>query len=91
MLIAYDEAKRQKTLVERNLDFADAKLVFTSKLPILTIEDDRNHTETRWQTMGFLNGRLVMIVWTNRGHTRRIISMRKCNDKEKGKYYVEVG
>ena len=29
-----------------------------------------------------LNGRIVVIVWTPRGKARRIISMRKANDRE---------
>ena len=31
----------------------------------------------------WLDGRIVVIVWTCRGHSRRIISMRKGNDREK--------
>ena len=91
MLIAYDEYKRQKVLEERGLDFEDAKLVFGSSSPLFTVEDDReDYGEVRWQTMGFLHDDLLMIVWTQRGATRRIISMRKCNDREKGIYHVKV-
>jgi uncharacterized protein (DUF4415 family) len=30
-------------------------------------------------TVGHLDGRMVMVVWTQRGSARRIISMRECN------------
>ena len=91
MTITYDEIKRSKTLRERGLDFQDSHLVFTSEQPIITVLDDRNdYGEERWQTMGMLHDDLVMIVWTPRAEARRIISMRKCNDREKGYYHVTV-
>ena len=47
--------------------------------------------EQRFQTMGMLNDHLVMIVWTVRDEARHIISMRKCNDREKKKFEARVG
>ena len=49
----------------------------------LTREDAReNYAEPRFQTAGWLDGRIVMLVWTPRGEARRIISMRKANERE---------
>ena len=49
----------------------------------LTVEDDRqNYGEDRFITIGFLDGRMVILVWTPRSGTRRIISMRKANERE---------
>lgn len=91
MSIDYDENKRRLTLDNRGIDFADAVEVFNRDELLLTVLDDRmEYGEERWQTMGPLLGELVMIVWTPRGNTRRIISMRKCNDREKGKYHATV-
>jgi uncharacterized protein len=42
--------------------------------------------EDRFQTVGFLAGRMVMVVWTPRGDARHVISMRKCNAKERKTY-----
>ncbi len=57
----------------------------------LTIEDDRkDYGERRYQTMGMLNDRLVMLVWTHRGRARHIISMRKANDREKKRYEAQL-
>ena len=41
--------------------------------------------------MGWLDARLVVLVWTPRGEVRRIISMKKANDREKTLYasYLE--
>ena len=79
--IEYDEAKRLKTLQERGLDFNDAPIVFASSFMVL--EDDRtDYGEARQITFGFLNDRLVAVVWTDRGQSRRINSMRHAHDSE---------
>jgi hypothetical protein len=89
MEISYDAEKREWTLRERGLDFEDAVHVFAGTS--LTIEDDReDYGETRYQTMGLLNERLVMLVWTPRGRGRHIISMRRTNDREKRKYEAQL-
>jgi len=85
MRITYDPQKRALTLEHRELDFEDADHVFAGRY--LSIEDDRqDYGETRWQTIGWLNESIVMVVWTRRGDARHIISMRKCNDRERKIY-----
>ena len=81
MQIEFDPIKRDKTLDERGLDFTKAGLVFAGKH--LTREDIReDYEEQRFQTAGWLEGRIVILVWTPRGEARRIISMRKANERE---------
>jgi uncharacterized protein len=88
--ITYDPRKRQKTLVERGLDFERAETVFSGAT--LTLLDDReDYGEPRFQTYGLLGRRLVMVVWTPRGADRHIISMRKCNAREKARYAARLG
>jgi uncharacterized protein len=83
--ITFDPQKRQTTLRDRGLDFSDAKIAFAGLT--LTVQDmRRDYGEVRFQTVGLLAGRMVMIVWTPRGEVRHIISMRKCNDREKEIY-----
>ena len=85
MRVTYDGSKRASTLAERGLDFEDASHVFAG--PHWTAEDRRwAYGETRYQTIGFLLGRMVMVVWTPRGRARHIISMRKCNEREQKAY-----
>ena len=81
MQIEFDAAKREKTLEERGFDFARAVDVFAGKC--LTRADTRqNYGEQRFVTAGWLDARLVIVVWTPRGEVRRIISMRKANERE---------
>jgi hypothetical protein len=88
--ITYDPKKRQRTLAERGLDFRDAEMVFSGIT--LTLPDDRqDYGEPRFQTYGLLGRRLVMVVWTPRGADRHVISMRKCNAREKARYAARLG
>lgn len=49
----------------------------------ITIADDRrDYGETRFITIGKLNGRVVVLVWTERAGNHRVISMRKANARE---------
>jgi uncharacterized protein len=85
MKVTFDQVKRDATFAERGLAFEDAEIVFAADT--LTIEDTRfDYGESRYQTIGFLGGRMVMVVWTARGDDRHVISMRKCNDREQAIY-----
>jgi uncharacterized protein len=85
MAIVFDPSKRDWTLEKRALDFARCADVFA--LPHITIEDDRqDYGEQRYFTIGRLDGRMVIVVWTPRDGHQRIISMRKANEREQNAY-----
>jgi uncharacterized DUF497 family protein len=86
----WDEAKRGWTLQKRGLDFRDCEAVFAG--PTFTLPDSRfDYGEERFVTIGFLKGRLVAVVHTERGADTRIISMRKLNARERKKYEKALG
>ena len=90
MLVKFDEQKRQLTLLKRGLDFARADEVFDG--PEFTDQDFRfNYPEPRFQTYGYLDGRLVMFAWTPTDDGIRVISMRKCNDREQKRFAKRLG
>jgi uncharacterized protein len=83
--IEFDPAKRQAIFSHRGLDMARAAEIFEGAT--LTIADDRqDYGEPRFITIGRLDGRMVVSVWTPRGAARRIISLRKANDREQALY-----
>ena len=41
-----------------------------------------DYGEPRFVTVGMLDSRLVVFVWTPRGAARRIISMRHCHERD---------
>jgi uncharacterized protein len=88
--ITFDPVKRDSTLAVRGLDFADASDVLAG--PKYQFADDRiDYGEVRITTVGHLNGRMVVVVWTRRDADRHIISMRKANDREQRKYRNRMG
>lgn len=90
MEISYDPAKREATLRERGLDFVEAATLFEG--PNVTVADDRHeYGEPRFITYGLLRDRMVMAAWTPTENGARIISMRKCNDREKRKFASRMG
>jgi uncharacterized DUF497 family protein len=46
--------------------------------------------ETRFITAGFLDGRLVVMVWTPRGKARHVMSMRYAHAKEQKLWNEEI-
>ena len=90
MKITFDPAKRAETLRERRIDFLDAESIFAGVT--YTIPDQRvAYPEARFITVGLLAGRMVIVVWTPAEDGRRIISMRKANDREQARYSHRLG
>lgn len=90
MEISFDPTKRQKTLIERGIDFADAGALFDD--PSYTVADDRfDYPEPRFLTFGMLDGRLMIAAWTPTESGVRVISMRKCNERERASFAARRG
>lgn len=85
MGVVFDEAKRQATLEARGLDFRDAVTIWDG--PTFTVRDERrDYSEDRFVTYGIMGDRQVVVVWTWREADRRIISMRKANEREQARF-----
>jgi len=83
-VLTFDPAKREKTLSERGLDFADAAEVFAGVT--LEIEDTRkDYGEIRVICYGMLEGRMIVVGYTPRGADRHVFSMRKANEREQAR------
>ncbi len=90
MKITFDPGKRNHTFEERGLAFEDAAIVFEGQT--LDYIDNRfNYPEERVITAGYLAGRMVIVVWTDRGESRHIISMRKANEREQKNFAQRLG
>ena len=90
MEIEFDPEKRDKTMAERGIEFARAAEVFAGRH--FTAEDLReDYVEPRYITVGKLDDRMVVMVWTPRGEARRIISMRKANEREQERFGRRLG
>ncbi|MEO5347860.1 MAG: BrnT family toxin [Magnetococcus sp. YQC-9] len=90
MKITYDPVKREKTLLDRGVDFADSVAVFSGRT-LDQVDERRDYGEERIVTVGRLRGRMMIVVWTARGDTRHIISMRKANEREQARFGERLG
>jgi len=90
MKIEYDPAMRDATLEARDLDMGRVAEVLEGGG--VTFEHIRfEYAEKRFVTIGRLDGRMVVLARPPHGDATRIISMRKANDREEGRYGSQLG
>lgn len=89
MRFAWDERKSEGNLRERGFDYAFASLIFDG----ITVEVEdrrRDYGEKRTVAIGVADGIHLTVVYTDRadndGVTRRIISARRSNRRERTIY-----
>jgi uncharacterized DUF497 family protein len=85
MKIAFDPAKNAANIALRGLSFEMAKR-FDFDSALILIDSRRDYGEVRYQAMGLIGNRLYFLVFTMRGQTLRVISLRLANRKEKALY-----
>ncbi|WP_241194499.1 BrnT family toxin [Pseudomonas synxantha] len=76
--------------MERGVDFADAGAVFAGH-HFIGEHTRHEYGEVRFITVGLLIGCIVVIVWTPHGEARRIIFMRKANERKQAQYRSRLG
>jgi len=85
----WDEAKRKANIAKHGIDFLDVPEMFTN-LILIGPDVRKDYGETRKIGFGFIRGRLMAVVFTEREPTTiRIISARKANTREET-YYQEA-
>ena len=85
MKFEWDERKNQINIGKHGFDFADAYRIFD--LPLLSALDERDYGEERWISIGMLDGRIIVVVYTEPDeNTIRIISLRKALSHERRRY-----
>ena len=89
MRFEWDENKRVINIRKHGIDFADVPSIF--ELDTVTVIDERfEYGETRYQTLGLLKTRIIMVVHTESETVIRIISARKANKYEEETYFNEI-
>lgn len=85
-MVIWDEPKRQANLRLRGLDFEGCDAVFDH--PVLTVEDSREaYGEQRINLLGWLDGRIVHLTYTERGESLHVISLREATRHETRAYF----
>ena len=86
MNFEWDERKNASNLAKHGFDFADAPGIFNVPI-VVDLDLKENYGEDRWIGIGLLNGRVVVIVYTEPNEQIiRIISLRKALSHERKRY-----
>ena len=78
----WDEAKRAANIAKHGVDFT-AMEAFEWETAAIELDDNE---EERWTAKGFIGVRLHVVVYTERGESVRIISLRKARPREERSY-----
>lgn len=88
-MITFDEPKRQINIRKHGIDFADCEAIFDA--PLVTDENGREaYGEQRLKSLGWLNYRVVVLIWTDRETGPHLISCRYGDQRETRRYFKEV-
>lgn len=89
MSFEWDKSKRKVNIRKHGIDFVDVQSVFEGLT--VTAEDTRfDYGETRYITLGFLKGHVIVVAHTERGENIRIISARKATKNEAKIYFDQI-
>jgi uncharacterized DUF497 family protein len=87
-MVTYDEAKRHANLAKHGINLTDCGSVFDA--PMLTVEDaSEAYNEQRLKSLCWLNGRVAVLVWTDRASGPHLISCRY-GDKHEALTYFQA-
>jgi len=85
MELTFDPAKDAINRAKHGVSLAEAEAIEWETL--WAIEDRRqDYGEVRMIGFAYIGSRLFCVVYTDRGETRRIISLRKANSREVDRY-----
>ncbi len=87
LFFEWDEYKAKLNLKKHQVSFEEAKTIFDDPLAVTIDDPDHSDDEERYIDIGFsAKGRLLVVVYTERGMAIRVISCRKANDAERRVY-----
>ena len=89
MKIEFDPEKNDRNIRERGISFEQAR-DFDWDGALVWRDTRRDYGEERFIALGFIGERLHSLVFTARGDTVRIISLRKANRREELGYEQET-
>jgi len=89
VIFEWDEAKRTGNLAKHGVDFEDVR-AFDLVAAIRSLDVRRDYGETRWRATGSIGGRLHVLVFTWRGESISVISLRNANHLKVAAYETET-
>ena len=90
MVFEWDEEKAKRNEVKHGVTFGEAKTVFNDPFALTISDPDHSDEEDRWLDIGLsVEGKLLVVWYTERGERIRIIGCRKTTRAEEKAYSHE--
>ena len=84
----WNSEKAEKNLIKHGICFEDAVLVFLDENKIEEFDEIHSDDEDRYKVIGRV-GKVLVVIYTERGDRNRIISARNASKQEKEEYYEQ--
>jgi len=84
-----DDAKAAANDAKHGVTFEAARDVFKDPFAIEQMDDRQNYGEERWTILGMVQDRLLLVAYTMRGDSIRIISARGAEPYERRQYHEQ--
>jgi uncharacterized protein len=85
----WDGDKEKQNIQEHGIDFRTASKIWAGAV-FEDLDDREDYGEDRLIALGAVDNRVVVVVYTWRAETRRIISARKAETYEREAYYTAL-
>ena len=85
----WDDAKADANFRKHGVDFATATEAFDDIFCLDDVESSMDYGEPRFKCIGRAGGGLILVIYTGRGDTIRIISARSATRREHDRYHSE--
>lgn len=82
----WDETKNRSNIRKHGVDFAVAERIFLGAV-VTEIDGRREYGETRYRSIGSVQGGVMVVAHTRRNGRIRLISARPASRKERRKYH----
>lgn len=86
LIIEWDDNKATINLKKHGISFKTAAKVFLDENRYFEIDMEHSDEEIRYKTIGRV-GKILFVIYTERGEAKRIISARKADKDERRLYY----
>lgn len=87
----WDNAKAETNSIKHKVSFADATFAFDDQDAIDDVDLSDRYDEVRYKLIGRSGRRLLVVIYTERAHRKRIISAREAESHEQFRYEKRRG
>ena len=88
MFFEFDSKKQSANLIKHGIDLRDAASIFSDVNRLDSLDTRNDYAEERRITIGMVQNRIWVVVYTQRADAIRLISARKANEREQKRYHA---